>query len=115
MSLFDKDLIEREVIFDPDPLKNLPLQIRREFGRLYSQYENDRETSEVNQTAFIFIQNGMDRFLNELMFYGCEPKHWMGPLCTIYGYHISWDDNEFKVEYKPSMGITYQIITFRIS
>ena len=90
MGIFDKDIIEREINFDPDPDKNMHLQIKRKFEMVCNEYEPS-----VSYNILTFVKDKMSDFMEYLQMNTWRdtgniilPLDWEGDFLYIVGYRV---------------------------
>lgn len=91
MSLFDKDIIEKELGYDPDPYKNMRFQIEKKFNRLCDNYN---PTQSIDMLTF--LKYGMSDFMEYLQMNAWRntgevilPPEWKGDFLYISGYRVT--------------------------
>ena len=114
MSLFDEDLVERELGYDPDPHENMIFQIKKEFNILCDTHD---ETSDI-LTFLNILKNGMSLFM-EYLHYNILPDWWKGDFLNIIGYgvtviHLTNGWSGIQVSWNYTNSFEYQSIDLRI-
>lgn len=116
MSLFDKDIIEKELGYDPDPDKNMRLQIEKKFNQLCDNY-NPVQSIDV----LTFLKYGMSDFMEYLQMNTWRntdiflPPEWKGDFLYISGYRVTIikltsGRSGVQVSWKYTNSIEYQSI-----
>ena len=85
MSLFDKDIVESELGFDPDPRKNIEVQLERHMRGLVRYFNHNLVTAHMNMMGW--LQYMLDNYMNSLLEED-PPTDWRGPYKKIRGYDI---------------------------
>jgi len=85
MSLFDKDIVESELGFDPDTRKNIEVQIERHMRGLVSYFNHKLAT--VHMDMMGWLQYMLDSYMSSLLEED-PPADWRGPYKKIRGYDI---------------------------
>lgn len=97
MSVFDKDIIEREINFDPDPNKNMRFQIERKFNKLCDNYNPTQsiDIQTVLNDMMQFLKYEMSDFMEYLQMNTWQntgdiilPPDWEGDFLYIVGYRV---------------------------
>lgn len=65
MSLFDKDIVESELSFDPDPRKNIEVQIERHMRELVSYFNRNLAVTHINMMGW--LQYTLDNYMSSLL------------------------------------------------
>ena len=103
MSIFSSNIIEKELDYDPDPNKNMSLQIKRRFKMVCDQY-NPSETCDI----LTYLKDCMATFMEFLLIGTLRsklvsdswlPEWWKGDFLYI---------DEYKVNIIPSTVYTVQ-------
>jgi len=85
MSLFDKDIVESELGFDPDPRKNIEVQLERHMRGLVSYFNHKLAAAHMDMMGW--LQYMLDNYMNSLL-EEVPPTDWRGPYKKIRGYDI---------------------------
>ena len=111
MSLFDKDIVESELGFDPDPRKNIEVQIDRHMRGLVSYFNHKLAAAHMDMMGWLqyMLDNYMSSLLEEV-----PPTDWRGPYKKIRGYDIRQLKpdgfcglNGFEIQYGLSGEVSY--------
>lgn len=93
MSIFSSNIIEKELGYDPDPDKNMQVQIEREFNRLCNNYN---PALVINVDVLSFLKWGMSDFMECLQMNTWRntgdvilPSGWKGDFLYISGYRVN--------------------------
>ena len=94
MSIFSSDIIEKELGYDPDPDKNMRLQIERKFNRLCDNY-NPAQSIDISIDILTFLKYGMSDFMEYLRMNAWRntgdvflPPDWKGDFLYISNYRV---------------------------
>ena len=100
MSLFDKDIIYKDLEYDPDPKRNIRIQIRRKICCLLDTF--NREYNQYKFNIPRLIKYNLDNYLYDLQTNN-PPYNWVGPYMKIQEFTVieNYDD--------PALLITYWI------
>ena len=123
MSLFDEDLVERELGYDPDPDKNMRLQIEKKFKMTCDMYSPTQPCS-----VLVFLRDQMLEFMaflrqnvwrNENNPNPVLPEWWQGDFLYIIGFGatiIQLTDGRagVQVSWKYTNSLEYQSIDLYI-
>jgi len=85
MSIFSKDIVESELGFDPDPRKNIDVQIERHMRELVSYFNHNLATTHTNMMGW--LQYMLDSYMSNLLD-ETPPTGWRGPYKKIRGYNV---------------------------
>lgn len=118
MSIFDKNIVEKELDYRADPCDNISFQLIRYFNRLCDEYTPPQYvglSTSLTNDVISYIENKMNKVLNILYLGELDPSHkqvqlpnwWNGPAALLTEYSID-TSNPFEEPYwwrKPDTGV----------
>ena len=125
MSVFSSDIIEKELGYDPDPNKNMHLQIKRRFKMVYDQY-SPSTTCDILTYLKVRMAEFMEflllaTFRSKLVIDSLLPEWWKGDFLYIADYKVNIIPSTvytvqagIRVSWRYTNSLEYQFIDFRI-
>lgn len=125
MSVFSSDIIEKELGYDPDPNKNMHLQIKRGFKMVYDQY-SPAATCDILTYLKVRMAEFMEFLLlatlrSKFVLDSWLPEWWKGDFLHIADYKVNiipstvyTVQTRIRVSWRYTNSLEYQFIDFRI-
>ena len=119
MSLFDRNIIEQDLGYDPDPIRNIKVQIGRRIEKLVNYYDQTNLSTNTNKGWW--IDYALDSFMKGLQD-ETPPTDWRGPYTSIYDYSIrritpvdSWEPIGFEIHFRLYNTMNFMVLRFQFN
>jgi hypothetical protein len=110
MSLFDKDIVSKDLGYSPYVVDNVGIQIQQEFNRLVDVYMNEPQlTSPPAVSPSGFLSYVLDQYMSNLCTEPTPPTDWKGPFANLIEYDICKEQDNSKPLIQEYLIVSYRL------